>query len=212
MADVHKIASGNVNCYIVSAHGQALLIDTGRKKQREKILTMCRAFHVKGILLTHGHLDHCQNAAYLAGSLHIPIAMSEKDRNLIPDNRAQPLSAKTLPGKMLLAASLYSFEKEELEAFAPDFYLKPGEHLHECGMDIRVIGLPGHTEGSIGFEIDEDKLFVGDALMNLLHPGVSMLYTDEGQMLSSAALIGSLGKRTVYFGHGRPGQNRKWIK
>lgn len=212
MADIHKIAAGNVNCYIVSEQGQALLIDTGRKRYREKILKMCRMFHVKCIVLTHGHLDHCQNAAYLAGALHVPIAMNEKDRNLIPDNRMQPLSAKTLPGKMLLAASLRSFEKEQLEAFTPDIYLKQGDRMDTYGIHAKVIELPGHTNGSIGLELDGDKLFVGDALMNMFYPAVSMLYTDESKMLFSAALISSLGKRTVYFGHGGPRQNRDWVK
>lgn len=40
-------------------------------------------------------MDHCQNAAYLADALHIPVAMSEKDVNMIPDNRKQRMSAKT---------------------------------------------------------------------------------------------------------------------
>lgn len=46
MAGIHKISSGNVNCYIVADKGKAILIDTGRKKFREKILDKCRAFHV----------------------------------------------------------------------------------------------------------------------------------------------------------------------
>ena len=47
------------------------------------------------IVLTHGHMDHCQNAAYLANALKIPVAMSKKDINMIPDNRKQKMSAKT---------------------------------------------------------------------------------------------------------------------
>lgn len=101
MVKIHRIAGGNVNCYIVADNDKAILIDTGRKKYRDKILQKCKEFHVSLIVLTHGHMDHCQNAAYLANALQIPIAMSEKDRNLIPDNRVQPLSAKTLLGKMI---------------------------------------------------------------------------------------------------------------
>lgn len=140
-------------------HGQ--VSDTGRKKYRDKILQKCKECHVSLIVLTHGHMDHCQNAAYLANALQIPIAMSEKDRNLIPDNRVQPLSAKTCLGKMVLSVSLSSFEKDTLEAFEPT---------------------------------------------------VSMLYTDEREMLASAKYIRELGEKTIYFGHGKPERNRKWIK
>ena len=95
---IHRIASGNVNCYIVADNDKAILIDTGRKKYFEKILERCKKyfekilerckkFHVSLIVLTHGHMDHCQNAAYLAEALHIPIAINKNDMDLIQDNR-----------------------------------------------------------------------------------------------------------------------------
>lgn len=212
MVEVHRIAGGNVNCYIVSDHDKAILVDTGRKKYRKKVLEKCREFHVCLIMLTHGHMDHCQNAAYLADALQIPIAMNDKDRNLIPDNKKQPLSAKSLLGKVVLAVSLRSFEKDCLESFEPTVCLKDGDSLIQYGIDAKVVGLPGHTNGSIGLEIAPDKLIVGDALMNMFYPTVSMLYTDEQQMLSSAKHIIELGEKTIYFGHGKPKKNRNWIK
>ncbi len=211
MVKIHRIASGNVNCYIVADNDNAILIDTGRKKYREKILEKCKEFHVSLIVLTHGHMDHCQNAAYLANALHIPIAMNKKDMNLIPDNRKQYLLAKTLLGKIVLSVSLSSFEKDRLEVFEPIFYLKNGDDLSEYGIAAKVVELPGHTKGSIGIEI-EDNLFVGDALMNMFYPTVSMLYVDEQEMLSSAKHISELGDKTIYFGHGKPKRNRKWVK
>lgn len=211
MVKIHRIASGNVNCYIVADNDNAILIDTGRKKYREKILEKCKEFHVSLIVLTHGHMDHCQNAAYLANALHIPIAMNKKDMDLIPDNRKQYLLAKTLLGKIVLSVSLSSFEKDSLEVFEPILYLKNGDDLSEYGIAAKVVELPGHTKGSIGIEI-EDNLFVGDALMNMFYLTVSMLYVDEQEMISSAKYISELGEKTIYFGHGKPKQNREWVK
>lgn len=57
-----------------------------------------RAFHVNLIVLTHGHMDHCENTDYLANALHIPIAMNKKDMDLIPNNKKQPLYANTFLG------------------------------------------------------------------------------------------------------------------
>lgn len=207
MVEVHRIVSGNVNCYIVSGNGKAILIDTGRKKHREKILKKCKEYQVGLIVLTHGHMDHCQNAAYLADTLRIPIAMSEKDVNLIPDNKKQPLAARTFLGKIVLSVSLNSFEKDTLEVFQPAICLKAGDSLREYGIDAKIVDLPGHTKGSIGIEVEGDKLFVGDALMNMFYPTVSMLYTDEQEMLASAQFIRELGERTIYFGHGKPKKN-----
>ena len=212
MVHVHRIVSGNVNCYIVTNKDKAILIDTGRKKYREKILEKCKEYHVGLIVLTHGHMDHCQNAAYLANALNIPIAMSEKDMDMIPDNREQHMLAKTFLGKIVLSVSLSSFEKDSLDVFEPTIYLKNGDNLNEYGVDAKVVELPGHTNGSIGLEIEGDKLFVGDALMNMFYPTVSMLYVDEQEMLSTAKNIGELGEKTIYFGHGKPKRNRKWVK
>ena len=212
MVDVHRINCGSVNCYIVADNDRAILIDTGRRKYQKKILERCREFNVSLIVLTHGHLDHCQNTAYLAKTLNIPVAMSEKDINMIPDNRKQSMLAKTFLGKIVLSVSQSSFEKDSLDVFEPTIYLKSGDKLNEYGVDAKVVELPGHTEGSIGVEIEGDKLFVGDALMNMFYPTISMLYTDEEKMLESAKYIGKMGEKTIYFGHGKPKRNRKWIK
>lgn len=211
MVKIHRIAGGNVNCYIVADNDKAILIDTGRKKYRDKILEKCREFHVGLIVLTHGHMDHCQNAAYLANALHIPIAMNKKELNLIPDNRKQALFAKTFLGKIVLSVSLSSFEKDSLEVFEPKIYLENDDDLSEYGIAAKVVELPGHTKGSIGIKVD-DNLFVGDALMNMFYPTLSMLYADEQEMLSSAEYISELGDKTIYFGHGKPKRNRKWVK
>ena len=211
MVKIHRIAGGNVNCYIVEDNDKAILIDNGRKKYRDKILEKCREFHVGLIVLTHGHMDHCQNAAYLANALHIPIAMNKKDLNLIPDNRKQALFAKTFLGKIVLSVSLSSFEKDSLEVFEPKIYLENDDDLSEYGIAAKVVELPGHTKGSIGIKVD-DNLFVGDALMNMFYPTLSMLYADEQEMLSSAEYISELGDKTIYFGHGKPKRSRKWVK
>ena len=211
MVKIHRIASGNVNCYIVADNDKAILIDTGRKKYCERILERCKKFHVSLIVLTHGHMDHCQNAAYLAEALHIPIAINKNDMDLITDNRKQSLLAKTLLGKIVLSVSLSSFEMDSLEVFDPIIYLKNGDDLSEYGIAAKVVELPGHTKGSIGVEI-EDNLFVGDALMNMFYPTASMLYVDEQEMLLSAKYISELGEKTIYFGHGKPKRNREWVK
>lgn len=48
--------------------------------------------------------------------------------------------------------------------------------------------------------------------MNMFYPTISMLYTDERKMLKSAEYISELGEQTIYFGHGKPKGNRKWVR
>ena len=100
---------------------------------------------------------------------------------------------------------------DSLEVFDPIIYLKNGDDLSEYGIAAKVVELPGHTKGSIGVEI-EDNLFVGDALMNMFYPTVSMRYVDEQEILLSAKYISELGEKTIYFGHGKSKRNREWVK
>ena len=86
-------------------------------------------------------MDHCQNAAYLANALNIPVAISKKDINLIPDNRKQEMTAKTFLGKIVLLVSLSSFEKDTLDVFEPMVYLQNGDSLNEYGVDANLAGI-----------------------------------------------------------------------
>ena len=77
--------------------------------------------------------------------------------------------------------------------FAPDVFLKDGDSLGRYGISAKVIGLPGHTKGSIGIDCGEAGVIVGDALMNMFYPTVSMLYGDRNTMLQSAEKLQGLG-------------------
>ena len=89
---------------------------------------------------------------------------------------------------------------------------RAGQRNTDYGIDARIVALPGHTEGSIGLDVEETNLVVGDALMNMFYPTVSMLFHNRGAMLESAEKISTLGRRMLYFGHGRPVSNRRWVK
>lgn len=212
MSGIHRIKCGNVNCYIVENGTSGILVDTGKKEFIDKVIESCGFYNVKFIILTHGHFDHGENAAWISRTLGIPIGMSENDCNLIKTNTNQPLFATTFLGKIVLSASLREFSVRAMPEFKPDVLLRDGDSLSEYGIDARIIALPGHTDGSIGVEVDHKHLIVGDALMNMFYPTVSMLFHNRDEMLESARKISGMGDRTIYFGHGRPVPNRPWVK
>ncbi len=79
MTWIKRIPCGMVNCYLLTGKNGAVLVDTGETGYEEKILEACAGKNVRLIMLTHGHIDHIQNAAYLARELKAPIGMNEKD-------------------------------------------------------------------------------------------------------------------------------------
>lgn len=210
MTRVERIKCGNGNCYIVSENENAVLIDTCKSNSVHKILHICKPYSIRLILLTHGHFDHAQNAAALSKELNAPIAIHRADLELLADNNSQPLGSAGLLGKIVLNASLKSFKSEKIPTFTPTVFLDEGDSLEEYGIHAKILHLPGHTDGSIAVDFAEEHLFVGDALMNMFYPSTSMIFRDKAEMLKSAERISSLGKRTIYFGHGKPVQNRNW--
>ncbi|ADL05016.1 MBL fold metallo-hydrolase [Lacrimispora saccharolytica] len=212
MAEIKRIRCGNVNTYLIEEHGRAILVDTGRIGSEEKILAQCQKTKVELIVLTHGHVDHVQNTACLKKELGVPVALHKKDLNLIKDGIHEPLRYQGFLGMVVAEVSAKSYETDRIPEFTPDIYLKEGEWLKDYGVNGRIIELPGHTRGSIGIDLKEKAVIVGDALMNMFYPGLSMIYWNREEMIRSAEKISALGARKVYFGHGSPVENRAWNK
>ena len=210
MSNIHRIPCGNGNCFCVEDDGNAILVDTSRTQYHDKILDACKDKNIRLIVLTHGHIDHIQNAAALSKALGAPIAMHKADYALIQGNMHEPLFAHTLLGKVILALSAKSLREDRAEAFEPAVYLEDGDTLNHYGVKATIVGLPGHTKGSIGILVDDSDLFVGDALMNMVYPTKSLLYGDRTEMMRSAAKIGTFKGATIHFGHGKSLANRKW--
>ncbi|WP_242941401.1 MBL fold metallo-hydrolase [Lacrimispora sphenoides] len=210
LAEVKRIRCGSVNTYLIEEHGRAVLVDTGRNGFEEKVLAQCRKTKVELIVLTHGHADHVQNTAYLRKELGVPVALHKEDLSLIKDNFTEPLRFQGMLGMAVAEVTAKSFETDRIPEFIPEIFIGEGDWLKDYGINARIMGLPGHTRGSIGIDLDEKAVIVGDALMNMFYPGLSLVYWNRAEMLKSADKISALGARKVYFGHGSPVENRAW--
>lgn len=214
MYTIKRVVCGTVNCYLVSENGHAILIDTGMAGYEKKVLKECEHTNVRLIILTHGHCDHIQNTVFLSQKLQAPVGLMQEDIGLISNNLSQPLYAEYVLGRLVRFASLHLMKqiikKEALPQFIPDIMLTDGMSLEQYGFEGKIIGLPGHTRGSLGVLLSQD-IFVGDALMNMFYPTHSMIYTDEQQMYNSVKRIEQYKHITIHFGHGKPVKNRKWI-
>lgn len=201
---IERIKCGTGNCYLLRENDNAVLVDTCQTKYLSKILEACRGVNVRLIVLTHGHFDHIQNAAALSEALQAPIAMHEADLPFISDLCAEPLDAERPMGKLLLSLIRSGKGTPALAPFEPTLFLRDGDSLSDYGVEAKIIGLPGHTKGSIGILAWGTVLLVGDAMMNFMTPSESLIYSDYNQMQRSLSIIGSVCPEAVYFGHGKP--------
>ena len=129
------------NCYLLSNGKEAVLIDPG--EDTFKILKEIQGYNVKYILLTHCHFDHIYSLAELKGQKTV-LGSFNLIRNITNPKITFLSSCKNLDSKI-------------------DGFFKDGEVKNLCGMDIKCIYTPGHTDCSSCF-IVENCLFSGDTL------------------------------------------------
>ena len=113
MVEVRRIPCKTVNAYLVIDGKNAVLVDTGVKGFEKKIVDCCEGLHIRLIFLTHGHIDHIQNAAFLSKVLSAPIALSAADMELIRNNLARPLRSSSLMGKWMLRFSICNMREPQ---------------------------------------------------------------------------------------------------
>lgn len=196
----------NTNCYVIRGSGGDVLIDTGCEKYRNEIETWLMNYSIKLIILTHGHNDHIGNAKYFSRLYGAPIAMSSKDLSLSRDNMSEKLFTVTAAGIAAKAVSsrLLSARSEQ---FSIDMFIEDGQVIgEELGLKLKIIGLEGHTRGSVGV-LDGEDLYLGDAAENFVRPSFPYLCESPLRTRSSLDKIRKLKPKRVFFGHGMPAES-----
>jgi hydroxyacylglutathione hydrolase len=205
---VHTLFTGIANTHIVENGQSVVVIDAGMPHQARRIVNKVRALghapeDIRLIAVTHGHVDHAGSAVELKRMTGAPIALHRADAALtatrdlkIPPGRTPAVDAA---GSVLRAFGWIV----PLETFAPDVWLDDGMSLDNFGIDAHVVHTPGHTSGSVSIAFEDGTVFVGDAILNLLHVSFPLFWENAAAARASACKIRSLRPRVCYTGHGR---------
>ena len=204
MSTITRIKCKTDNCYLISEGRNAILVDTGSGQCLDMVIAECDKYDLKLIVLTHVHFDHAENAAALSKRYGIPVAIHKSDEELFESFDKQPLKCYGLVGCIVLGLSLKVLRETKVERPENIIYIKDGDSLSEYGINAKIIELPGHTKGSIGVDVEEKHLLVGDAMDNWVLPALGHLYYNMEDIKKSYYKIQKLGHRTIYFGHGKP--------
>ena len=198
-----------VNCYLVSTPSGYILIDTGLPKRRGDLVEEleaagCEPGDLKLIVVTHGHLDHNGNTAYLRERYGVEIAMHSGDSAMA--ERGDMFVGMRGLTVAILRLLLPLIGLSRYDSFRPDIVLEDGQDLSEYGFDARVVHVPGHSKGSIGVLTSDGIFFCGDLLVNTDEPEKNTLIDDSAELDASVEKLRTLEIRTVYPGHGKPFQ------
>jgi glyoxylase-like metal-dependent hydrolase (beta-lactamase superfamily II) len=148
------------NCWVVAAAAgeQCIVIDPGIgvTKQLDEVIAEHR-LHPVAVLLTHGHFDHTFSVLPVCQARDVPAYIHPADRGQLAD----PWSGVGMPTGTPLFGTLTFAEPDDV------LELTDGEKLSIAGLDFAVRHAPGHSAGSVVFDLagaEQPVLFSGDVL------------------------------------------------
>ena len=203
---IKRICNKNSNCYLILDENKqtALLVDTGSENDRKLIDENLKGIKLKGIILTHGHVDHVANAKCFSKKYKCPVFISKNDEILLSNNLARYIYSETFFGGIIKNISCEMMKKTILRKPKNIQYITDGDTFADLGFgNIKIVNLSGHTRGSIGVLCNKKELIVGDTLVNYIKPSIAVMYEEKGSLVNSIEYIKDLMPQRIYPGHGK---------
>ena len=188
------------NLYVIKGENGDILIDTGFIGMKRALKRWLDKFNIKLVILTHAHVDHTWNAAYIKNLYNCKLALSKDDIENI-DNRNIKSTPSTNKHKNWTKLMNYGMKKFIPQKYKIDMKLNNNQTIKKYGLDLKIVSLPGHTDGSIGV-LYKDYLFAGDALVNRKkQPQIAYQNQHNKKALSSYQKIMELAPKIIFVGH-----------
>ena len=168
---------------------EAIVIDPGADVEDITQILERHGLKVKGIVITHGHIDHVAGASKLRALTGAPVYMNDRDFEQLD----------------LLPTVATWLGTETPQRPDVDVPAKDGTVINLGRAQFQVLETPGHTRGSVSVWIpEENKLIAGDTLFRDSIGRTDLPGGDSRQILASikTKLFDLPGDATVVPGHG----------
>jgi glyoxylase-like metal-dependent hydrolase (beta-lactamase superfamily II) len=214
---LHRIGNDIVAAYLVVTDEGVTVIDAGLAGHWDDLNAELAAIgrsvaDIRGVVLTHGDTDHLGFAERLRREHGVPVHVHEADAaRARGEIRPKPSWGRVKPGA--IARFLwYSVRKGGLRTT----YLTEVVGVHDGQvLDLpgapRIIGLPGHSPGSIAIHVPvADAIFVGDGLTTRhvltgrQGPQPAPFTDDPQQAVASLDRLDGIPAKWLLPGHGAP--------
>ena len=172
------------NCYLVTDENtlDTILIDPGSDSGVILSYIDQNKLHVRAILLTHGHFDHCMALDEVASAMpEVPVYMNQRDLEGDIGN-----------------GNFYLDPPEDTR------FVREGDVICAGSLVADILECPGHTPGGLTYII-ENCLFTGDTLFRLSCGRYDFPGSSSMELTHSLEKLRDLeGDYEVYPGHESP--------
>ena len=206
-----------VNAHLVLGVQGCLVVDAGLPGSAGRVERALRkqglAFtDIKGIVITHAHVDHAGGAAELRERSGAPIIAHEADLPYYRREKQMTFCPTGSVGRYFLKTPL---PHQDYKAFEPDVLLSGSQtyDLSKLGIEGAICHTPGHTKGSISVVLASKEALVGDLVASgILIGGVLRLsrairppFEDDPESVREELnRLADSGVTRFFMGHGGP--------
>ena len=145
------------NCWVIATEpgAECVVIDPGMPDVSHQLKELLEKHNVKpvAVIATHGHLDHTFSIQAIADGYGIASYIHSEDRAAL----SNPEKFVSSEFQSMLSGMSFSEPKDVRE-------LRNGDVIDLVGLSFKAIHAPGHTRGSLMFEVSNEVLVSGDVL------------------------------------------------
>ena len=201
---IHSIRGIMSCCHLLADGDASVMIDTGMVGEPFFISRLVRRLglrpdSIKAILLTHGHLDHAGNLAWLKDWTGARVFGHAAEQAHV--DGTYPYTGRAKWCGRLEAAGRFVFRYRPAKI---DEFIRDEQELPFWG-GLRVIHLPGHTAGHCGFySAKHDLLFSVDLFASYffnVHRPPGILNSEPDLMPASAEKVRRLNPKLIVPDH-----------
>lgn len=203
---VKQIKLENTNAYLITNDDtkESILVDTGNMTDRDMLIEKLKDEKIKLIIVTHGHSNKIGNLKELSEKYNVPCFMNKNDYDLFDNQLSHEMYAEGTFSSIKLNKikkenENLSFEKPKMlyDAVSGDTFSKYGFS------DVKIVGLSGHTRGSIGVLVGKKDLIAGDILITEKNRvALPFTYEEKASLLNSLEEIKDIFPSKIYPGEG----------
>ena len=207
--EVTPLDLGISNVYHVQCGTVGVLVDACEPDRVEDILKQLvrkdlDTASIQYLILTHGHADHAGGAAGLKHRLGLQVIAGEAEKSLLARGRNPHLHATSNLGTWV---DKHVVKVDSFPPVAADHWVVDSMELSSLGLPGVLLNLPGHTAGSLVWQIG-DQAFVGDLIRGALLAGhrPRRHFFHEDAELAESHLSFLLDRGVMLFYPGHKGQ------